>query len=64
MLSPLPRNKRAKHPREGEQPPAPAETNGAGQRRPVGVAGNGQQVAQQPESFNSAFAKLDLDNRS
>ena len=64
MLSPLPRNKRAKHPREGEQPPAPAaEANGAGQRRPVGVAGNGQQVAQQPEGFNNAFANLDVDNR-
>lgn len=63
MLSPLPRNKRAKHPGEGEQPPpGPVENNGhPGQRRPVGIASeNGQAPAPQPEEFNNAFAKLDL----
>ena len=65
MLSPLPRNKRAKHPREGEQPDAPVESNGANppQRRPVGAADNGQPPAAEPESINSAFAKLDLKTR-
>lgn len=61
MLSPLPRNKRAKHPREGEQPPAPPEENGAGatHRRPVGVADNGH-LSQEKEAFNNAFSKMDL----
>jgi hypothetical protein len=65
MLSPLPRNKRAKHPREGEQPVTPVETNGANpaQRRPLGVADNGQPPAAQPESINNTFAKLDLNPR-
>ena len=58
MLSPLPRNKRAKHPRESEQPAARVEDNGH-QRRPVGVAtDNGQPPATQPDGFNDAFAKL------
>jgi translation initiation factor IF-3 len=67
MLSPLPRNKRAKHPNEGEQPAAPVESNGAApaQRRPVGVAeNNGQPPAAQPEGINNnAFAKLDMNAR-
>jgi len=66
MLSPLPRNKRAKHPREGEQQPGTVENNGesAGQRRPVGVApDHGQPAAEKPEGFNNSFAKLDLNAR-
>jgi translation initiation factor IF-3 len=65
MLSPLPRNKRAKHPREGEQRPAPSEENGAPEhRRSTGVAStNGQAVQEKPEGFNNAFAKLDLNAR-
>lgn len=65
MLSPLPRNKRARHPREGEQTAAPVETNGASpaQRRTVGVADNGQPSTAQPETINNAFAKLDLNSR-
>ena len=64
MLSPLPRNKRAKHPREGE-PGGPVESNGANpaQRRPVGVADNGEPPATQPGGINNAFAKLDLNSR-
>ncbi len=65
MLSPLPRNKRAKHPNEGEQQPGPVEANGAAsaQRHPVGVADNGQPPAAQPDGINNAFAKLDLNSR-
>ena len=65
MLSPLPRNKRAKHPNEGEQPAAPVEGNGAApaQRRPVGVTDNGQPPTAQPEAINNAFARLDLNTR-
>lgn len=65
MLSPLPRNKRAKHPREGEHRAAPAEDNGVSteKRRPVGAAEPGQ-GSEKPEGFNNAFAKLDLNARS
>jgi translation initiation factor IF-3 len=65
MLSPLPRNKRAKHPREDEQPGSAVESNGEnpGQRRPVGVADNGQPPAAHPEGINNAFAKLDVNTR-
>jgi translation initiation factor IF-3 len=67
MLSPLPRNKRARHPRgedrEQNGVPQPEENNHSEQRRPVGMAPAQGQPAEPAEGFNNAFAKMDLNVR-
>ncbi len=67
MISPLPRNKRAKHPRGADGQSQPSSSRTAGQATPIAAATTGsprslQGVASQPASpafANNPFANLD-----
>ena len=63
MISPLPRNKRAKHPRAGEAGqnpsiarPAPSNNNHSPAQEPIPKTDNG---SAKPGEFNNPFAQLD-----
>jgi translation initiation factor IF-3 len=62
MISPLPRNKRARHPQGKDQPPVPVQQNGHVSQKPKPTAPVPQSVGgtAQPSSFaNNPFAQLD-----
>lgn len=60
MISPHPRNKRAKHPNEGTRPPT-SQNGMPAVKQPVAPQPNGQAVAQpaQPAFSNNPFAALE-----
>ena len=75
MFSPLPRNKRAKNPRQaeidaeraaaGKTSSEPEEPSHEGEHKPVQIKSGGNVAPKQPPSAfsNNPFAKLDLDSR-
>jgi translation initiation factor IF-3 len=61
MISPLPRNKRAKHPRGDDHPAAPVQQNGHPNAKSKPQAASAQAAKSQPSSgfSNNPFAQLD-----